>query len=81
MDEARPIPPRPPRSFLVHWAVDAAVAFLAVVVVALLVGIPLVPVAIAAVIIGLIAAPYTRRAEIRALHARDEARDQDPEQP
>lgn len=67
------LPPRPPRPFAVHWLVDAAVAFLAVVIVALFWGVPLVPLAIAALLVGLVAAPFTRRAEIRALTARDAA--------
>jgi hypothetical protein len=64
------LPPRPPRPFAIHWLVDAAVAFLAVVIVALFWGVPLLPLAIAALVVGAIAAPFTRRAEIRALDAR-----------
>lgn len=63
-------PVRPPRPFAVHWLVDAAVAFVAVVIVALFWGVPLVPLAIAALAVGLVAAPFTRRAEIRGLDAR-----------
>ena len=63
-----PIPP--PRPFAVHWLVDAAVAFVAVVIVALFWGVPLVPLALAALVVGAIAAPFTRRAEIRGLEAR-----------
>jgi hypothetical protein len=54
----------------VHWLVDAAVAFVAVVLVALFWGVPLVPLAIAALVVGVCAAPFTRRAEIRGLEAR-----------
>lgn len=73
-DPAAPrLPPRPPRPFAVHWLVDAAVAFLAVVIVALIWGVPLVPLAIAALVVGLVAAPFTRRAEIRGLAARETA--------
>lgn len=64
------LPPRPPRSLAIHWLVDAAVAFLAVVIVALFWGVPLLPLAIAALVVGAIVAPFTRRAEIRALDAR-----------
>lgn len=64
------LPVRPPRPFAVHWLVDAAVAFVAVVIVALFWGVPLVPLAIAALVVGAIAAPFTRRAEIRGLEAR-----------
>lgn len=67
------LPPRPPRPFAVHWLVDAAVAFLAVVIVALIWGVPLVPLAISALVVGLVAAPFTRRAEIRGLAAREAA--------
>lgn len=70
-------PPRPARPFAVHWLVDAAVAFLAVVLVALFWGVPLAPVGIAALVVGAIAAPFTRRAEIRALQARSERGDAD----
>jgi hypothetical protein len=57
----------------VHWAVDAAVAFLAVLFLVFIAGVPILPVAIAALIVGLVAAPFTRRAEIRALEAREHA--------
>lgn len=71
------LPPRPPRPFAVHWLVDAAIAFVAVVVVALFWGVPLVPLAIASLVVGLVAAPFTRRAEIRALAARADATSSD----
>ena len=67
------LPPRPPRPFAIHWLVDAAVAFVAVVIVALFWGVPLVPLAVAALVVGLVAAPFTRRAEIRGLAVRDAA--------
>lgn len=72
------LPARPPRPFAVHWLVDAAVAFVAVVLVALFWGVPLVPLAIAALVVGAIAAPFTRRAEIRGLAARETAEGDDP---
>lgn len=72
-DPAPALPPRPPRPLVVHWLVDAAVAFVAVVIVALFWGVPLVPLAIAALVVGLVAAPFTRRAEIRGLAAREAA--------
>jgi hypothetical protein len=74
-----PLPPRAPRPFAVHWLVDAAVVFLAVVVVAVFWGVPLVPLAIGALLVGLALAPFTRRAEIRALAAREAAREAPPE--
>lgn len=75
MNEALPDPerlaPRPPRAFVVHWLVDALVAFVAVAFLALVTGLPLLPIAIGALVVGLIAAPFTRRAEVRALRARE----------
>jgi hypothetical protein len=56
---------------VVHALVDGAVAFLLVAFLALLFGIPLVAVAIVALVVGFVAAPWTRRAEIRALAARE----------
>jgi hypothetical protein len=64
------LPPRDPRPFLVHLAVDAAVAFLLSVIVLLILGASIWIVLIVAAIAGLAAAPYTRRAEARALAAR-----------
>jgi hypothetical protein len=54
----------------VHFGVDSAVAFLALIVLGLLVGIPWGVVAVVALAIGAIAARFTRQAEIRALAAR-----------
>jgi hypothetical protein len=54
----------------VHFGVDTAVAFLALIVVGIIVGVALVAIIVAAVVVGAIAAPYTRRAEARALAAR-----------
>jgi membrane protein implicated in regulation of membrane protease activity len=65
------LPPRPPRSLAVHFGVDAAVAFLAILVLFLIFDVPLVAIAIVALVAGAIAAPFTRRAEERALAARD----------
>ena len=65
------LPPRPPRSFAIHWLVDAAILFVGVLFLALIAGIPLVPLAIVALVLGAIAAPFTRQAEIRALAARE----------
>jgi hypothetical protein len=54
----------------VHFGVDTAVAFLALIVVGIIVGVGLVAIIVASVVVGAIAAPYTRRAEARALAAR-----------
>jgi hypothetical protein len=65
------LPRRPPRSLLVHFAIDSAVAFLALVMVGWMVGVPWGITAIVGVVIGAIACRYTRRAGIRALAARE----------
>jgi membrane associated rhomboid family serine protease len=55
----------------VHWAIDAVVAFLLTVIVALFLGASLWFVAIGALLVGLPLAPWTRRAEERALARRE----------
>jgi hypothetical protein len=69
-DQPVPPPRRPPRSFAVHWAIDSAVALLVALFPALLLGINLLPVALVAAVIGLIAAPTTLRREAEALARR-----------
>lgn len=64
------LPARPPRSLLVHFGVDSAVAFLALVMVGLIVGVPWGITALVALVLGAIACRYTHRAEARALAAR-----------
>jgi hypothetical protein len=71
-DRPPALPDRPPRSLLVHFGVDSAVAFLALIIVGLIVGVGWVVVAVVAVVIGAIAARFTRQAEARALAARRE---------
>jgi len=56
----------------VHFGVDSAVAFLALVVLGLLLGVPWGVVAVLALVIGAVAARFTRQAEARALAARRE---------
>jgi hypothetical protein len=56
----------------VHFGVDSAVAFLALVLVGLIVGVPWGITAVVALVLGAIACRYTRRAEIRALTAREQ---------
>ena len=68
-----PLPRRDPRPLAVHLAVDTAVAFLLLVIVLLFLGADIFVVLIASVFVGAIAAPYTRRAEERALAQRPEA--------
>jgi hypothetical protein len=58
---------------LVHFAVDAVVAFLVLVVVLLILEVSIWVIIGAAVLLGVLAAPFTRRAEERALEARRHA--------
>jgi hypothetical protein len=55
----------------VHFGVDSAVAFLALVVVGLIVGVPWGITAIVALVIGAAVCRSTHRAEVRALAARE----------
>ena len=64
------LPERPPRSLLVHFGVDSAVAFLALIMLGLIFGVPWGIVAVVALVIGAVAARFTRQAEARALEAR-----------
>ncbi len=72
------LPPRPPRSWFVHWAIDSAVAALAILFLGLIAGFSLVTILVTGAILGLIAAPFTRRAEIRALAARGQDASESP---
>jgi hypothetical protein len=75
-DEApHPLPDRPPRPLVVHWAVDAAVTFLLIAIVALFLGASLIAVAIAAAVAGVFLAPWTRSLEARGLARRRERAD------
>lgn len=65
-----PLPRRSPRPFAVHWAVDSVVALLVVLFPLLLLGLNLVPFAIGAALVGLVAAPFTLRWEAEALARR-----------
>jgi hypothetical protein len=66
--------PRPlrtePRPLLVHWLVDAAVVFLATIIVALFLGVPWWAVAVVAVVVGSFGARLTHRADVRAMAER-----------
>ena len=66
------LPARPPRPLIVHFGVDSAVAFLALVILGLIVGVPWLVTAVVSLVIGAIACTYTRRAEERALAAREQ---------
>jgi len=55
----------------VHWLVDSAVLFLVMAFVALLLGVSIWTLVIVALLIGLPLAPWTRRAEERALARRE----------
>jgi hypothetical protein len=54
----------------VHFGVDSAVAFLALVVLGLIFGVPWGITAAVALVIGAVACRYTHRAEVRALAER-----------
>jgi hypothetical protein len=56
----------------VHFGVDSAVAFLALVVLGLIVGVPWLVTAVISLVIGVIACRYTHRAEVHALAAREQ---------
>jgi len=71
----RPLADRPPRPLAVHWVIDAAVAFLVSVIVALFLGASLIIVAVAAAIAGVFLAPWTRSLEARGLARRREQTD------
>jgi len=64
------LPPRPPRPLIVHFGVDSAVAFLALVVLGLIFGVAWGVTAAVALVIGAVACRYTHRAEVRALAER-----------
>ena len=64
------LPPRDPRSLLVHFAVDAAVAFLVLVLVLLIFEVSIWVIIAIAALLGAALAPVTRRAEERALAER-----------
>jgi hypothetical protein len=58
------------RPFAVHWLIDGAVIFLATIIAALILGIPWPVVLVAAIVLGAVAARFTRRADERAMLAR-----------
>jgi hypothetical protein len=66
-----PLPARPPRSLLVHFGVDSAVAFLVLILPCLFFDVRWGIVALVALAIGAIACRFTRQAEVRALAARN----------
>ena len=59
-----------PRPFIVHWLVDAAVAFLATIIVALFLGVPWWVVLIVSLVVGSFGARLTHRADVRAMAER-----------
>lgn len=56
-----------------HWLVDGAISFLVIILPALMWEVNLGAIIIASLIAGLVAAPFTRGVEGRALDARAEA--------
>ena len=67
-------PGRPPRPVIVHWLVDSAVVLCVIAIVGLFFGVSIWAIVAFALVIGAIATPFTRRAEERALAARDHER-------
>ena len=65
------LPPRAPRPFVMHVAVDAIIAFLATAIVLFFLGQSLWVMIVLAWVLGLLAAPFTQRWEARQLAARD----------
>ena len=61
-----------------HFGVDSAVAFLALVMLGLIFGVPWGITAFVALGIGAVAARYTHRAEVRALAAREQPPEEQP---
>jgi hypothetical protein len=59
---------------VVHFLVDAAVCFLAAIVVGLILGFGWVAILVASLVLGACVAPFSRRAEERALAERAAAR-------
>jgi hypothetical protein len=66
-----PLPRRPPRPLVIHWLIDSAIVFLVVVLVALFLGVSIWAVVVFALVVGIPLAPVTRGAEERALARRD----------
>ncbi len=58
------------RPFGVHWLVDAAVIFLATIILALIFGVPWLAVLATSIVLGAFAARLTRRADERAMLTR-----------
>jgi hypothetical protein len=69
-----PLPSRPPHSLFVHWAIDSAVAFLALLVLGLILGASILIIAAIAVVLGIAVAPSTHRAEMRGLAQREQGK-------
>lgn len=70
-DGEEPAPLRTePRPLIVHWLVDAAVVFLATIIVALFLGVPWWAVVGVALVLGSFGARLTHRADVRAMAAR-----------
>lgn len=69
-----PLPSRPAHSLFVHWAIDSAVAFLALLVLGLILGASILIIGVVAVVVGIVVAPSTRGAEMRGLAERDQGK-------
>ncbi|HEU5300975.1 MAG TPA: hypothetical protein VFW06_01925 [Acidimicrobiia bacterium] len=74
-----PLPPREPRSFVTHAAVDAVIAFLATAIVLYFLGAPLWVMILVAWVLGIAAAPFTVGWEARQLAEREADATSDPD--
>jgi hypothetical protein len=71
------LPARDPRPFVIHFLVDSAVCFLGILILGLIWGIGWAVLLVTSLVVGAVAAPFTRRAEERQLAARPTI-DKDP---
>lgn len=78
-DSPPPLPPRAPRSFVTHAAVDAVIAFLATAIVLYFLGASLWVMILVAWVLGLAAAPFTVGWEARQLAEREAGAASDPD--
>jgi hypothetical protein len=74
-----PLQPRAPHPLATHVAVDTAVAFLATVILGLILGVSFPVIVGVAIVAGCCLAPFTRRTEIRQLAEREHRQTDDVE--
>jgi hypothetical protein len=69
-ERPRLLPRREPRPLVVHFLVDAGIAFLALVLLFLILALSIRVTVAVSLALGIVAAPFSRRAEARALAQR-----------